>query len=83
MEFEHVRKERERAKRLGICIHSIFIGSKNFPIILNSISKETYGSQFVAYRAQNGNIKIERKESSIAFHRPANDRPTEDLLNFI
>ena len=78
-----VRAEIQRAKRLGICIHSIFIGSRNFPIILNRISKETYGSQFVAYRAQNGNIKIERKESSIQFHRPQNQRQTEDLLNFI
>ena len=81
-----VRKERERAKKLGICIHSIFIGSKNFPMILNAISKETYGSQFVAYRANNGNIKIEKKENSIQFRKQVpvkNDADSENILNFI
>ena len=86
-----VRKERVRAKKLGICIHSIFIGSKNFPQILNTISKETWGSQFVAYENQYGKIVIERKESSIKFHVPkgvvkeggTNYNKNLDPLNFI
>ena len=80
-----VKRERERAKKLGICIHSIFIGSKNFPFILNTISKETYGSQFVAFRANNGNIKIEKKETSLQFKKksPAEEKDTENLLDFI
>ena len=80
-----VKRERERAKKLGICIHSIFIGSKNFPFILNTISKETYGSQFVAYRAKTGNIKIEKKENSLQFKKqvPTEDPDSENLLDFM
>ncbi len=56
-----VVNERFRAKKLGVCIHSIFIGSKNFPRILEIISEETRGSQFIASRKKDGSIKIERK----------------------
>ena len=78
-----VKRERKRAKKLGICIHSIFIGSKNFPIILDAISKETYGSQFVAYEHKDGKIKIERKESLARIYKPARDVDAEDPFNFI
>ena len=57
-----VVEQREKAMKLGVCIHSIFIGSKNFPRILNKISTETQGSQFVASRRSNGLIKIENKD---------------------
>ncbi len=77
-----VKRERERAKRLGICIHSIFIGSKNFPMILDTISRETYGSQFVAYENKSGRIRIERKESSIQFRKPQRGVATENPENY-
>ncbi len=57
-----VVNERERAKKLGVCIHSIFIGSKNFPKILEKISDETQGSKFIASKRSDGIIRIERKD---------------------
>ena len=57
-----VKKERERAKNIGVCIHSIFIGSKNYPAILEKISKETVGTQFMASKGRDDIIRIERKD---------------------
>ena len=57
--------ERLRAKKLGVCIHSIFIGSKNYPRILQKISGETSGTQFIATRRKNGSIKIERRDKRL------------------
>jgi len=71
-----VMNERLRAKRLGICIHSIFIGSKNYPKILERISLETSGAQFIASRGKDGNIRIERKEKK--FFGPKLEKPRVD-----
>lgn len=57
-----VINERQLAKKIGVCIHSIFIGSKNYPKILQTVSDETVGIQFIASKGKNGNIKIERKD---------------------
>ena len=57
-----VFRERVLAKKLGVCIHSIFIGSKNYPKILQQVSQETIGTQFVAFKGKDGLIKIERKD---------------------
>lgn len=57
-----VVNERIRAKKLGVCIHSIFIGSKNYPRILEKISGETSGTQFIATKRKNGIIRIERQD---------------------
>ncbi len=57
--------QRMLAKKLGVCIHSIFIGSKNYPKILQVVSEETIGTQFIASRGKDGNIKIERKDKAI------------------
>ncbi len=56
-----VVNERVRSKKLGVCIHSIFIGSKNYPKILEQISSESRGTQFIASRKKDGHIKIEKK----------------------
>ncbi len=61
-----VISERLRAKKLGVCIHSIFIGSKNYPRILQKISGETSGTQFIATRRKNGAIKIERRDKKVS-----------------
>jgi uncharacterized protein with von Willebrand factor type A (vWA) domain len=58
--------ERGRAKKLGVCIHSIFIGSKNYPRILEKISGETSGIQFIATRRKNGLIRIEREDKKVS-----------------
>ncbi|MER3446500.1 MAG: hypothetical protein C4291_06470 [Candidatus Dadabacteria bacterium] len=60
-----VLNERLKAKKLGVCIHSIFIGSKNYPKILQKISEETVGAQFIASRGRDGTIRIERKEKKL------------------
>lgn len=60
-----LESERERARQLGIRIHSIFIGSKNYPKILQQISEETGGTQFVAFKDSEGTINIERKDKFI------------------
>src|SRR5579875_2831362 len=60
-----VLNERLKAKKLGVCIHSIFIGSKNYPKILQKISEETIGAQFIASRGKDGTIRIERKEKKL------------------
>ena len=57
-----VFSERQFAKKLGVCIHSIFIGSKNYPKILQTVSEETIGTQFIASKGKDGQIKIERKD---------------------
>ena len=57
-----VFSERILAKKLGVCIHSIFIGSKNYPKILQQVSEETIGTQFVASKGKDGHITIERKD---------------------
>lgn len=57
-----VLSERVLAKKLGVCIHSIFIGSKNYPKILQTVSQETIGTQFIATKGRDGMIKIERKD---------------------
>ena len=56
--------ERATAKRIGVCIHSIFIGTKNYPKILETISQETYGTQFAATKSKDGIIRIEKKDKS-------------------
>ncbi len=57
-----VYSERALAKKLGVCIHSIFIGSKNYPKILQTVSQETIGTQFIASKGRDGLIRIERKD---------------------
>lgn len=71
-----VNEERYRAKKLGVCIHSIFIGSKNFPKILDKISTETFGSQFIASRRKDGQIRIQKKQKK--FTIPPQNKPHVD-----
>ncbi|MFQ5786977.1 MAG: VWA domain-containing protein [Thermodesulfobacteriota bacterium] len=71
-----VVNERLRAKKLGVCIHSIFIGSKNYPKILERISGETSGAQFIASRGKDGKIRIEKKEKK--FFTPKTEKPRVD-----
>ncbi|MGI9558836.1 MAG: vWA domain-containing protein [Thermodesulfobacteriota bacterium] len=52
----------KRTQRLGIRIHSIFIGSKTYPKILQRISEETSGTQFVAFRNDDRIMQVERRD---------------------
>jgi uncharacterized protein with von Willebrand factor type A (vWA) domain len=60
-----IPNERALARKLGICIHSIFIGSDSYPKILERISTETGGAQFVAIPDSNGAIRVQRKEKRL------------------
>ncbi len=60
-----VTEQRARAKKLGVCVHSIFIGSKNYPRILQKISGESSGTQFIATRRKNGTIRIDRRDKRL------------------
>lgn len=71
-----VIEQRKKAKKLGVCIHSIFIGLKNFPSILDKISTETQGTQFIASRKNDGFIRIQRKDKK--FTLPNIDKPHVD-----
>ncbi len=72
-----VINERIRAKKLGVCIHSIFIGSKNYPKILQKISEETSGTQFIASRGKDGVIRIEKKDKKLLNPTPV-EKPRVD-----
>jgi len=74
-----VADERRDAKRLGVCIHSIFIGAKNYPQILDQISRETSGTQFMASRGGDEVIRIERKDR--AFLEAGKERPARSRLD--
>ncbi len=73
-----VISERIRAKRLGVCVHSIFIGSKNYPKILQKISEESSGAQFIASRGKDGTIRIERKEKKLSLSPTYIGKPRVD-----
>jgi len=73
-----VLNERTRAKKLGVCIHSIFIGSKNYPKILQKISEESSGAQFTASRGKDGTIRIERKEKKLSLPTTNIGKPRVD-----
>jgi MoxR-like ATPase len=55
---KEVREELKLAKKLGIAIHSIFIGREQCPPILKKISKETGGIHFQVMPNKDGMVKI-------------------------
>ena len=40
--------ERERARRLGVSIHTVFIGDSDYPGVLSTLATETGGARFQA-----------------------------------
>ncbi len=53
-----VREERRVAKALGVSIHTLFIGTTECPEILDILSEETDGSQFLATPDERGGLLI-------------------------
>ena len=52
-------REMELARRLGCCIHTVFIGMQTFPAILERMSQKTGGTQFQAFHDHRaGKIEI-------------------------
>ena len=55
---KEVRLELKLAKKIGVAIHSIFIGREQCPPILKKISKETGGIHFQVMPDKEGMVKI-------------------------
>lgn len=53
-----VREERKQAKAMGVSIHTLFIGTTECPEILDILSEETDGSQFLATPDDRGGLSI-------------------------
>ncbi len=61
-----VKAERTVAKKQGVAIHSIFIGTNDCPKILRIISDETGGAQFQAATDHRGVVKISERNQGAA-----------------
>ena len=53
-----VREERKQASQLGVCIHTLFIGTTECPEILDILSEESDGSQFLATPNERGGLVL-------------------------
>jgi MoxR-like ATPase len=56
-----VREERKVARSLGVSIHTLFIGTTECPEILDILSQETEGSQFLATPDERGGLHIDER----------------------
>ncbi len=56
-----VRGERQLAHRLGVSVHTVFLGEGECPSILDDISKETGGLRFLARVARTGSLTVEER----------------------
>jgi uncharacterized protein with von Willebrand factor type A (vWA) domain len=72
-----VREERRQAKSMGVSIHTIFIGTTECPEILDILSEETDGSQFLATPDGHGGLAIDERE-----RRPSADATSNGLTPF-
>ena len=60
-----VRRERALARRLGVKVHSVFLGLGDFPAVLDEISRETGGLCFQARPSASGGLRVlERAEQT-------------------
>lgn len=65
-----VKEARALAKKLGVCIHTIFIGNNECPKILDVISEETSGTQFQASTDYRGVVSISHRSRPIKRLKP-------------
>ena len=62
-----VARERREARRLGIRIHTVFLGLGECPRVLDQLSRETDGLQFRGVPTAGGRLRVqERFERSVA-----------------
>ena len=57
-----VVKERKLAKHLGVRVHTVFLGLGHCPGVLDVISLETGGLQFVARPRPDGRVSVRERE---------------------
>lgn len=58
-----VRRERALAGKLGVSLHTVFLGSGECPPVLDELSRETGGLRFVARPDARGNLVVEEREA--------------------
>jgi len=58
-----VREERKLAKSLRVAVHTLFIGTTECPEILDVISEETGGCQFIAVPDDQGGLFVAERKS--------------------
>ncbi len=61
-----VRRERDLARRLGVKVHTIFLGLGPCPRVLDEISEATGGVRFVARPGTAGQLRLLRREETPA-----------------
>jgi Mg-chelatase subunit ChlD len=59
-----VARERDLARRLGVKVHTVFLGLGECPAVLDEISRETGGLRFVARPAPGGVLRVREREAS-------------------
>ena len=55
--------ERSLARKLGVRIHTVFLGTGECPAILDQISRETDGVRFRAHPGRDGRLRVEERTS--------------------
>ena len=58
-----VRRERAAARRLGVRVHTVFLGTGACPPVLDALSLETGGLPFRAVSGSGGAISVELREA--------------------
>ena len=56
-----VRRERQLARRLGVALHTVFLGNGDCPPVLDDISLETGGLRFCGRPLASGGLRLEER----------------------
>ena len=56
-----VRRERQLARRLGVALHTVFLGNGDCPPVLDDISLETGGLRFRGRPLPGGGLRLEER----------------------
>lgn len=56
-----VRRERQLARRLGVALHTVFLGNGDCPPVLDDISLETGGLRFYGRPLTGGSLRLEER----------------------
>ncbi len=56
-----VRRERQLARRLGVALHTVFLGNGDCPPVLDDISVETSGLRFCGRPTAGGGLRLEER----------------------
>lgn len=65
-----VRRERARARRLGVRIHTVFLGHGESPAVLERLARETGGLRFAGRPTPGGGLRVELIPEPSRAHNP-------------